>query len=86
MRMHNSVQKQRRAYHKAHGKNLHSEATEFEDKGEMDNFQDLQLGSLTPVVSFENDSYWFSSDHLSTGHGPNFHALTFCLAQLMRAP
>lgn len=48
--MHSSVQRRRSARRKARGKNRNPEGTEpEEDKGEMDNFQDLQLGSLTPL-------------------------------------
>jgi len=43
--MHRRVKKQRRAHR---GKNVDPE--DAEPEGEMDNFQELQLGSLSPVV------------------------------------
>jgi len=50
MKMHKSVQKKRRERRKARGKHPYRRSGEHEeDKGEMDNFQDLQLGSITPV-------------------------------------
>ena len=56
MKMHDAVQQDRRARRKAHGKIPILEDADFEeDKGEMDNFQDLQLGSVTPVVGFEGN-------------------------------
>ena len=51
--MHSSVRQQRRNLRKLVGRNGSRKNTEPE--GEMDNFQDLQLGSLTPLVSLEND-------------------------------
>jgi hypothetical protein len=64
MKMHNAVQQDRRTLRKARGKNLnHEDAEPEEDKGEMDNFQDLQLGSITPVVRFRTCSHWLPSDH-----------------------
>lgn len=63
MGMHNTVRQERRARRKALGKNPNfQDAEPEEDKGEMDNFQDLQLGSITPAVRFEGNSPWFSSD------------------------
>ena len=53
-KMHDSVKKESRA-RRAEGKNGDPEDA---DKGEMDNFQELQLGSLSPVVRFEDDSLW----------------------------
>ena len=55
--MHNNVRRGR-ARRKADGKNTDSEDTDPEEefKGEMDNFQDLQLGSIMPVVSHETNS------------------------------
>ena len=55
--MHGRVQKERRARRKG-DKQADSEDTEPEEefKGEMDNFQDLQLGSTTSVVRREVDS------------------------------
>ena len=54
--MHDNVRWMRRARRKA-GKNAGSEDSEPEEesKGEMDNFQDLQLGSITPVVRREDN-------------------------------
>ena len=56
-KMHGSVRSDRRAHHKAR-KNAGSKDSELEEEtnGEMDNFQDLQLGSITPVVRHEDDS------------------------------
>ena len=51
--MHSSVRQQRRNLRKLVGRNGSRKNTEPE--GEMDNFQDLQLGSLTPLVSLENN-------------------------------
>jgi hypothetical protein len=53
MAMHSSVQRESRARRKA-DKNSDSEEIEPEDKGEMDNFQDLQLGSNSPLVRLED--------------------------------
>lgn len=49
--MHGRVQEESRARRKGEG-HTDSEDTEPEQdrKGEMDNFQDLQLGSITPLV------------------------------------
>jgi len=57
--MHDNVKRESRARHRAEGKNTDSEDTEPEEesKGEMDNFQDLQLGSITPVVRHEDNSH-----------------------------
>ena len=58
--MHSSVQRRRSARRKARGKNRNPGGTEpEEDGGEMDNFQDLQLGSLTPLVCLDVDFYYF---------------------------
>lgn len=56
--MHDNVKKESRARRRAEGKNPDPEDAEPEDgsKGEMDNFQELQLGSLSPLVRFEDDS------------------------------
>ena len=56
--MHGQVQRESRARRKGDGKKTDSEDTESEEepKGEMDNFQDLQLGSRMPVVRHEVDS------------------------------
>ena len=53
--MHGQVQKERRARRKGDGNKTDSEDTEPEEefKGEMNNFQDLQLGSTMPVVRHE---------------------------------
>ena len=58
MKMHGRVQKERRDRRKGDEKKTDSEDTEPEEefKGEMDNFQDLQLGSRTPVVRREVNS------------------------------
>lgn len=55
--MHGRVRKERRAHRKGNG-HTDSEDTEPEEecKGEMDNFQDLQLGSIMPVVRHEVNS------------------------------
>jgi len=51
MRMHGQVQKERRAHRKGDRKHTDSEYEDPEErKGEMDNFQELQLGSITPLV------------------------------------
>lgn len=48
--MHKFVREQSRARRKGDGKNTYPGDSETdEDKGEMDNFQDLQLGSMTPL-------------------------------------
>ena len=52
-------------------------SAEEEDKGEMDNFQDLQLGSITPLVRHgDNVASTSPSDRFSPGHGPTFQTLT----------
>lgn len=58
MKMHGRVQRESRARRKGDGKNMDSEGVnpEGEFKGEMDNFQELQLGSITPVVRHEDNS------------------------------
>ena len=43
----------------------------------MDNFQDLQLGSTAPLVRFEVNSPWHSSNRLPPGNDQTFHTLTF---------
>jgi hypothetical protein len=53
--LHKFFQKESRDRRKAGGKISDSEGAESEDKGEMDNFQDLKLGSLSPVVRLEDD-------------------------------
>lgn len=73
MKMHKHVQKHRRDLRE--NPDLRGAEPE-EDKGEMDNFQDLQLGSITPLVRFGYNSPWVSSDRFSTGHESTFHALT----------
>lgn len=79
MGMHSAVQRESRARRKAEGKITDSEDTDpEEDKGEMDNFQDLQLGSITPVVRLgDNSSSPSSSNRFSTGYGSGFCALIF---------
>ena len=47
-KMHRRVKEERRARRIAGGKNADSEGAEPE--GEMNDFQELQLGSLSPVV------------------------------------
>jgi len=53
--MHGQVQRESRARRKGDGNKTDSEDTEPEEefKGEMNNFQDLQLGSTIPVVRHE---------------------------------
>ena len=59
MKMHANVRKERRerrrADRKAKGMDTDSEGTGSDEghKGEMHNFQDLQLGSMTPLVRRE---------------------------------
>ena len=75
--MHNSVQQLKSARRKARKKNGNPEVTEPEVEGEMDNFQDLQLGSLTPLVCLDVDFYPLSSsDCFLTEHGSNLRPLT----------
>ena len=64
--MHCRVKKERRARRIADGRNVNPEDGELEEgsKGEMDNFQDLQLGSLSPVVRcgrFALTFYWLTA-------------------------
>ena len=47
--MHSSVQQQRRNL-----RELVGSRKDTEPEGEMDNFHDLQLGSLAPLVSLEH--------------------------------
>ena len=56
--MHGYVQRESRARRKGDRKKTDSENTESEEepRGEMDNFQDLLLGSTTPVVRHEVNS------------------------------
>jgi len=51
MGMHGHVQRESRARRRGDGNKTDSDDTEPEEepKGEMNNFQDLQLGSITPV-------------------------------------
>jgi ribosome assembly protein YihI (activator of Der GTPase) len=53
-----AVRRESHARRKADGNVTGSEDTEVEErsKGEMDNFQDLQLGSMTPVVCHKDNS------------------------------
>ena len=55
--MHDHFQKQSRARRKGDGKKTDSEDIELEEEsmGEMNNFQNLQLGSTIPVVRHEID-------------------------------
>ena len=55
--MHHRYQMESHARHRGGGGNTGSENTESEEesKKEMDNFQDLQLGSITPVVRHEDN-------------------------------
>ena len=55
-KMHRRVKKQRRARRIGRG----NVDPEDEPEGEMDNFQELQLGSLSPVVRCEDDSLWLT--------------------------
>ena len=57
-KMHGRVQKERRDRRKGDEKKTDSEDTEPEEefKDEMDNFQDILLGSMTPVVRREVNS------------------------------
>ena len=48
--MHGRVQEARRARRKDEGHTDSEDAEPEENQGEMDNFQDLQLGSITPLV------------------------------------
>ena len=54
--MHGHVKKERQACHEADRKNGGSEDADPGGGfvGEMNNFQDLQLGSITPVVRCED--------------------------------
>jgi len=64
--MHGHVQRESCARGKGDGKEADSVDTELEKepKGEMNNFQDLQLGSTTPIVRHEAfNSSW--SPHLT---------------------
>jgi len=55
--MHDYAQKESRARRKGDGKKTDSEDTESEEeRKEMNNFQDLQLGSTIPVVRHEVNS------------------------------
>ena len=56
--MHDSAKRESRARRKAGANITDSEDTEVEEKPkhEMDNFQDLQLGSITPVVRRKDNS------------------------------
>jgi hypothetical protein len=56
--MHASVNRKSRERRRAGANITDSEDTEAEEghEGEMDNFQDLQLGSMTPVVRREDFS------------------------------
>ena len=49
-RMHGRVREERRARRKGEGHTDSEDTEPEENKGEMDNFQDLQLGSITPLV------------------------------------
>ena len=51
--MHGRVQEERRARRKVEGHTDSEDAEPEEDLGEMDNFQDLQLGSITPLVCYK---------------------------------
>ena len=55
MQMHQSEWLQRRARRLAERNNTSPNAAgpDEDDKREMDNFQDLQLGSITPLVRLE---------------------------------
>ena len=53
-KFHRSIREERRARRIADGKSADPEGAE--PVGEMDNFQELQLGSLWPVVRCENKS------------------------------
>jgi len=56
--MHNKVKRESHARREANG---HADFEDVElgeeSKGEMNNFQDLQLGSITPVVRDEDDPF-----------------------------
>jgi hypothetical protein len=56
--MHDSVRGRSRARRRGGANITDSEDTEVEEghDGEMDNFQDLQLGSMTPVVRRKENS------------------------------
>jgi len=80
IRMHGQVQRESRARRKGDGNKTDSEDTEPEEefKGEMNNFQDLQLGSTIPVVRHEALQFILasSSDYFSAEYGPTFRILT----------
>jgi hypothetical protein len=65
MEMHRYYKKKSRDRRAASGKVSDSEGADTEDKGEIDNFQDLQLGSLSPVVRLE-DKFPYRFSNLST--------------------
>lgn len=68
MKLHDASRKMRLA--------CRGEGTEPDDEGEMDNFQDLQLGSLEPLVGLEgSDVPFLSTDRFLTEH--EFRALKF---------
>ena len=56
--MHDAVERERRARRIAGGMNTGSEDSDWEEEfvGEMNTFQDLELGSMTPVVRREGNS------------------------------
>ena len=64
MKMHDAVKREKRA-RKAEGMNTDSDTTDpgEEIEGEMNNFQDIQLGSMTPLVRRGGDWPW--SYHLT---------------------
>jgi hypothetical protein len=64
--MHGQVQKERRARRKGDGNKTDPRGTEPGDEpdGEMDDFQDLQLGSTTPVVRCDS-RFTPNSSHLT---------------------
>ena len=54
--MHKAVREEKRARRRANGGHTDSDDTDPEEgEGEMDNFQNLQLGSLSPVVRLKRN-------------------------------
>lgn len=89
--MHCQIRRNRRARRNGNGDGNHtdSEDTEPEEerKDEMDNFQDLQLGSITPLVRRGVDFLpdLLSPPYLPAGYGPSFRTLTLDTAPLTHA-
>jgi hypothetical protein len=80
--MRDDVKRESCARTKADGKIIDSEYAEPErkPKGGIDNFyrlQDLQLGSMTPVVRHKDNSPTSSDRLFSARHGPTSRTLKF---------